>query len=529
MVFHNRVFPEWDASEKKCSSHLRCGPWAWCDDTRKCNSCKVWWASPDPTASITGHMPASCEQRLPANLNTDAVWRACDAVQSRASSSSKSNSNSSNARALLLTYMLSSDRNSALGSTPRRDVANSAGAHLPSTHSAPLVYMRLERGFQMVTDGSSCKHEHMVTVDVLHCEAENALSVGSLRSIPSPLVTASLRLQSTMPSRPCQDVLKFRSRGPEDPRLIFLGRRRAMVIVADYAPAASEPPVVAAHEPAGPRAPYGIGSQLPHVRRMVAHIIRLPSASNRSVQLVGLPRMLRPASSAIANLSRLEKNWSPFFVRGGGGTRARYDGGAFVHQWLPDERGKCVVFRLAISHSAGELTERFESECGWLRAALGAPSHAVISGGTPAVAINSSHHLAIGHTMDSHCNRKSSDALAREACFRDNLERDYALFAYVFESAPPFQLTGATPLFSLQPAASEGTSANDPLGAASVLTLFRDHTQYRRSQMVRFPVGLFVDPSDLAWISWGLQDTVTMLSSLPVRCLIEIMQHRQRR
>jgi len=242
--------------------------------------------------------------------------------------------------------------------------------------------------------------------------------------------------------------------------------------------------------------------------------------------------VLRPASPAVAHLSTLEKNWSPFVLHPPAAPVVsaavpEREPAVYVHQWLDDPHGQAVVLRIDVP--SGKLTERWATSSDGLRRALDAAPHAVISGGTPAVRLNATHLLAVGHTMTSPCNRPEVLAhgmVAREECFRGRgtWYRSYSLFAYAFEASPPFALRAATPEFRLMPAlpgeAAHGFArAERPAHALSGIV--NDTT-------VQFPVGLTLRrmPEPSGWVlelSWGYDDRESMVSVLPLATVLRRM------
>ena len=90
---------------------------------------------------------------------------------------------------------------------------------------------------------------------------------------------------------------------------------------------------------------------------------------------------------------------------------------------------------------------------GTLGRAMGAAAHADVSGGTPALQLNETHMLAVGHTMTWSCNRddvRRKGPAARARCKRRHRWRSYAMFAYTFSTAPPFSLYATSREFRLR-------------------------------------------------------------------------------
>ena len=84
---------------------------------------------------------------------------------------------------------------------------------------------------------------------------------------------------------------------------------------------------------------------------------------------------------------------------------------------------------------------------------MGAAPHATVSGGTPALRLNSTHFLAVGHTMTWTCNTadvRAKGKAARARCMARHRWRAYAMFAYTFDARPPFQLRSVSREFRLR-------------------------------------------------------------------------------
>lgn len=124
------------------------------------------------------------------------------------------------------------------------------------------------------------------------------------------------------------------------------------------------------------------------------------------------------------SLGNFEKNWSPFLVDTSGAAPEVY-----AFQWLESPRSSSVVFRVDLA--TGKLLERLEvpGVSGPLRRALGVGRERAVSGGTPAVRLNGTTFLAVGHTVNY-------------------ATRSYGMFGYVFSSRPPFRILAVTPEFT---------------------------------------------------------------------------------
>ena len=125
-----------------------------------------------------------------------------------------------------ITYHLGNVRNAALAGFANGPlvIATSDSVKIRKTQS-----LRNRQHF-------ACTSEHRVNLFSLTCDVQQ----GKLRLLG--------RLPSLEPHRVCQDVLNFRGRGPEDPRILPLpyddlaptGEKRALIVVSDYVPAASD-------------------------------------------------------------------------------------------------------------------------------------------------------------------------------------------------------------------------------------------------------------------------------------------------
>ena len=264
---------------------------------------------------------------------------------------------------------------------------------------------------------------------------------------------SSLYLPAAIPNRHCHNITNFRSNGPEDPRLLPLGGRQALLFTPDFVeyPADDD----------GEYPPFG------------RHIfMRLLSLEATGELVLGSKLRLVSSGPEVATLGRLEKNWSPFVA----------NGTLYVHQWLDNGAGNAVV--LHVNRTSGRLTRRYETSNFGLHQAVGAPAGAHLRGGTPAIQLNATTFLAVGHSRS---------------------DRSYGMFCYVFSAIPPFRLLGATPEFAIKPLES------DLLGEG-----MHWHPPHAKHGRVQFPSGLRWSNASAKWLqlSWGFRDRDTMLSQL---------------
>ena len=286
----------------------------------------------------------------------------------------------------------------------------------------------------------NCTTEHSIDI---HSMAGPA-NIAGLRKRDARVLA---RLTSAVPQRVCIDVLNYRGNGPEDARVLPLSPSRAAFIYVDYAPATdSFIPASGYH------------------RRMHVRVLDL---SNKAVQLGPVLR-LEPASAEISNLSTIEKNWVPFALPDAAATDEFY-----VHQWLDDGHGRSVAFRVDLR--TGLLLERHVSVArgggGALRRAMrAAATYADVSGGTPALALNATTMLAVGHTMTWTCNRpdiRAKGSLARTRCMQRNRWRSYSMFAYMFAAKPPFALLATSREFRISRRSGARRLASSLIATAS--------------------------------------------------------------
>ena len=188
-----------------------------------------------------------------------------------------------------------------------------------------------------------------------------------------------------------------------------------------------------------------------------------------------------------------------------------------------------------------------------LQHAMGAASHATISGGTPALRLNSSHFLAIGHTMTWTCNQaevRAKGKAARAKCMKRNRWRAYAMFAYTFSAVPNFGLRSVSREFRMRlpgqgldrlqqradaPSRISGHASARPMLDVDEALLWPPppvHALHSKLRGVdgkpQFPVGLSwaneatgSDPlRRCVRLSWGHDDVETYVSMLPLRHLL---------
>lgn len=325
---------------------------------------------------------------------------------------------------------------------------------------------------------------------------------------------------AALPLRQCEDVVNFRGNGPEDGRLLVSGPSTAVLLYTDYVNET-------------------VASLSRYARRIYVATVELKQDGQRLTATLGTPRQLRPATREVATLARIEKNWSPWLLA---------SGQLHVHQWL-DYGGASVAYRVDLS--SGELIERHSAPLAsptmavggrWpgLHRLLGVPSHSIVSGGTPAAPLNTTHLLAFGHTMTWRCLENDVVAkgkAARARCAKRTRWRSYASFAYVFSASPPFGLTGVTRAFRIRPPARDGTSeeASGLMAVAvpSVHTAARDAAKAAGGadaacvtwDCIQFPVSLTVDhPHERVLVSWGNRDHETLISWFKLRWLLARLQ-----
>ena len=121
---------------------------------------------------------------------------------------------------------------------------------LATSADVPLPSQGPEAGFP-------CMSNHQVVLVVLDRETKRCKS------------RHRVELPSLLPDRPCADLLNFRGRGPEDPRLLPLwrgpaGENLVLVLVNEYWPSAGRAP----------------SAQLGFDRRVVAYVLSAGSMLN---------------------------------------------------------------------------------------------------------------------------------------------------------------------------------------------------------------------------------------------------------
>jgi len=312
---------------------------------------------------------------------------------------------------------------------------------------------------------------------------------------------AIVELGGALPRRECQDILNFRGNGPEDARLLPLTTTRALVVYNDYAEAA--------------------GGAVPFRRTIYVRDLVLQRTENGGSRAVLGPIMRVLGGTAEPPLGDIEKNWAPFARTTRAGSVE-----VFVHRWL-DRKGEAIVHRLVLDKASATVGETLLSSNGKLREVIGGPHHTEISGGTSAVLLNESHFVAFGHTMTMPCalpEIKSQGKEAKRRCLRKNQWRAYALFAYVFESTPPFRLVAATPEFRIVPPTGKriyGYGLGPPAPAITRPTEFVLGSLGKP----QFPVGLSIDKNGrYLLLSTGFRDLDTILSWVKVDHLMQQMK-----
>ena len=276
-----------------------------------------------------------------------------------------------------------------------------------------------------------------------------------------PTLTARLRSD-----RGCMDAINFRSNGPQDARLLPLSRHTVLVLYSEYL--TEHGPFRGLHRAHNQSRQRHIFARMLHLRISRSAIddahwagpaVRLHGAKTASTTDV--------PSRPVVELADVEKNWAPFtldfpieplqpetsnisrgmrrskssstsihgkrqqFTTGSSDASGnRIESEVYLHQWLMP-----TTVALRFDPSSGELLERYDSDASRARALLDVADHAVVSGGTPAVRLNATTFMAIGHVSTqpralttskrgaSHLTRRfrASDAhragaLVRKAC-----------------------------------------------------------------------------------------------------------------
>jgi len=407
-----------------------------------------------------------------------------------------------------------------IASNHRNGALATIGQHLLFVHAEDVILRTRRDSGPMFT----CRSERRLVLTGLSCISE---------SHPDP--SSLMNVQTTSPNSTCADVTGYRSRGPIDPRVIQLDDSHGLVLVSDFVPArADEAKRTAANPDEGDvTAASPVGRNLHYEVTPIMHILEARGRNGKEAFAIVETHMLRFASESVGSMSSMEKNWTPFVV----------DGTLYAFQWLLNAKGRSVAFRIDLR--TGLLTGRAESDARRLVDAIGAAHYAVISGGTPAVCINATHHLAIGHTMTATCNRPEHTRRGadwRRRCFNNHRQRSYALFAFVFRSSPPFSISGATREFRWEPPCSSTAvaarqscpghkSGDEGLGFASVAPASNESERLWGVARLHFPVGLVYAPMSRTSrerqlvVSWGYQDRVTLLTRVSLQHLLARMQH----
>ena len=140
-----------------------------------------------------------------------------------------------------------------------------------------------------------------------------------------------------------------------------------------------------------------------------------------------------------------------------------------VWRWLEDEDGYGVAHLVDLR--SGALGEAMRQRSFLRSFVLSAPGpKAKICGGTPAVALNTTHRVAFGHVTRN--------------------RRYYTVFAYVFEAQSPFRMVACSKEFRFRGLGSESSVDFDVATRPDI------------EDMIQFPVGLVVDGDQLL-VSWG--------------------------
>ena len=194
-----------------------------------------------------------------------------------------------------------------------------------------------------------------------NCSAEHHIEVRALPELAAKCGSemrrrrTQLLLKMAGRERVCQDVLNFRSNGPEDARLLPLTQRRALIIFVDFAESGAASPALPYHRQIHVRTLYVDDDITERALSSAGPASSLPRASLGPVQ------HLLPSSPALLNLSAIEKNWVPFTVA----SSARQSHGdehsspIYLQQWLDDGHGRTVTLRLDLR--TGVLLDRWDA------------------------------------------------------------------------------------------------------------------------------------------------------------------------
>ena len=138
-----------------------------------------------------------------------------------------------------------------------------------------------------------------------------------------------------------------------------------------------------------------------------------------------------------------------------------------VWRWLEDEDGYGVAHLVDLR--SGVLGEAIRQRSFLRSFVLSAPGpKAKICGGTPAVALNTTHRVGFGHVTRN--------------------RRYYTVFAYVFEAQSPFRMVACSKEFRFRGLGSESSVDFDVATRPDI------------EDMIQFPVGLVVDGDQRAFL-----------------------------
>ena len=229
------------------------------------------------------------------------------------------------------------------------------------------------------------------------------------------------RVEARDPLRRCLDRRNFRLNGPEDARILNLHSTTYMIIYAEHA-----------------------GNN----RRQFFRFLHGYRTLSKEVELTA------------PGLNAVEKNWVPFLD---------VDQKPHVWRWLEDEDGYGVAHLIDLR--SGVLGEALRQRSFLRSFVLSAPGpKAKICGGTPAVALNTTHRVGFGHVTRN--------------------RRYYTVFAYVFEAQSPFRMVACSKEFRFRGLGDESSVDFDVATRPDI------------EDMIQFPVGLVVDGDQLL-VSWG--------------------------
>lgn len=305
-------------------------------------------------------------------------------------------------------------------------------------------------------------------------------------------------LPLALPNFQCTPNVKhFRVNGPQDTRILPLGGRSALLFTTDN---------VRSDSSGGVRRTIRKQPVLRHVTF---------GTDGASWELGAAVPVSSPSASVYA-LGKIEKNWAPFTVDAEN---------VYAHAWL-DLQGTSVALKL--NATDGRVMARYESQHGGLHVPMRAPATAAICGGTPAIRLNASHFLAIGHTR------------------YPPPGRGYGMFAYTLKATPPFGLQGITSEFQIN-ISQYYEYYRTPLGLAvqrfssaqfnQRITTVRSEACWKSSSLVwgvppnhsiktplQFVTGLAALGRGMLLVSWGSGDRHSVVTRMHQSVLLNKMR-----